>query len=308
MSDHSGYSGYSGHSGHPDHSGHSGHPDLDALADLHAGVLAPEDPAAAHVAACERCSAEVAALDRLSGLLAAAGPVGPMPVEVATAVDAALSAEQVAAGATGARTVTPLHPPARSPWGMRVLQAAAVLVLVLAGVGIAVSGLGGSGADDGGASLSAGGGGNSATQDKASSGAYPVTTSGRDWNPDAVTADASKLLTGSLAPPVDARTLRERTDSPSAGGDTDESAPQLSSAGDADRLAAGPPLAECVAALADGPATPLAVDIATWQQQPAAVILLPTPGDPSSADVWVVAPDCGPEDAKLLYYANIPRP
>ena len=41
------------------------------------------------------------------------------------------------------------------------------------------------------------------------------------------------------------------------------------------RLAGGPALADCVTELAGGPATPLAVDLATVDGQPAAVVLLP---------------------------------
>jgi hypothetical protein len=37
------------------------------------------------------------------------------------------------------------------------------------------------------------------------------------------------------------------------------------------------------------------------------VIVLPFPGDPSRAEVWVVEPSCSTSDAKLLYYANVPR-
>ena len=58
------------------------------------------------------------------------------------------------------------------------------------------------------------------------------------------------------------------------------------------RLAGGPALADCVTELAGGPATPLAVDLATFDGQPAAVVLLPGIGGPGRVDVWVVPPDC----------------
>jgi len=301
------------------------HPDLDALADLHAEVPGTAPSTLEHISGCPRCTAELAALDRLPGTLAAAGSVGPMPVEVVTAVDAALAAEAAAIGvadvpagadvtavpdAVAARTVTPIAGRARSPWGMRVLQAAAVLVLLLAGVGIGVSALGG-GSD--GDSSTAGGTADSAGAPKAAeSGAYPLTASGRDWNADAVSAEASKLLAGTLSPPVAAQALREqyaaRDDGDSSGGGSDPEDSALARAdASAARLAGGPALAECVAALVDGPQTPLAVDISTWQQQPAAVIVLPAPGEPSRAEVWVVSPSCSTKDAKLLYYASIPR-
>jgi hypothetical protein len=81
------------------------------------------------------------------------------------------------------------------------------------------------------------------------------------------------------------------------------------------RLSAGPALSGCVSALADDPntpavemPTPLVVDIATFAGQPATVIVLPTPAEMDRLDVFVVGPDCGPADAKLLHFARVPRP
>ena len=74
------------------------------------------------------------------------------------------------------------------------------------------------------------------------------------------------------------------------------------------RLAGGAPLADCLAALESGGATPLAIDLATYEGKPAAVILLPGTGEAGSTDIWVVAPDCSPTDAKILYFANVPAP
>jgi hypothetical protein len=297
--------------------GHGPHPDLDALAELHADAPEATETARAHVAGCAQCATELARLDRVPAQLAAAGAVGPMPVEVVTAIDAALAAEAHAADAapgslTAGRTVTPLPTGRdRSPVTMRLLQAAAVVVLLLAGLGIGISALGGGGDGD----TSSAGGADSATADKAAeSGAYPLTASGRDWTADAVALDAPKLLDGSLAPPVAANSLREQfsaqaEDDAGSGGSTDPTAspPARAAPESATRLASGPALAQCVAELAGRPVTPLAVDISTWQQQPAAVIVLPAPGEPSRVEVWVVAPSCSTEDAKLLYYANLPR-
>ncbi|HET9946314.1 MAG TPA: hypothetical protein VFR56_11740, partial [Actinomycetes bacterium] len=268
---------------------------------------------------CPACADRADRLAALPALLAGAGTVGPVPVEVATGIDAALSAEAVSAGAPGARTVTPLDPARRrSPVGMRVLQAAAVLVLVLAGVGLALSALGGGNGGDagtaGGSAADSGGAAERATE----LGQFPLTISGRAWTGTSLTAAVPDLLAARLSPLVDAQTLREsasgsdssRTDAPEdegANGDTGTPAPAAAPAG-AQRLASGPALAECVAALADGPVTPLAVDLATWDGDPAAVILLPTPDDPGTVDAWVVAPDCAAADAKVLYFARLARP
>ncbi len=50
---------------------------------------------------------------------------------------------------------------------------------------------------------------------------------------------------------------------------------------------------------------PLAVDLARWQGQPAAVLVFPTPHDPASLDVYVVAPDC--PTGLFLNFARVPR-
>lgn len=297
------------------------HLDDDTLADLQEDLLEPAaaQSARGHLAGCPACADRAHRLARLPALLAGAGTVGPVPVEVATGVDAALSAEAVSVGAPGARTVTPLDPVrGRPPVGMRVLQAAAVLVLLLAGVGLALSALGGGNGDAGSAGGSAADSGGGNAEKATELGQFPLTVSGRAWTGTSLTEAVPDLLAARLSPPVDAQALREstsggdsgRTDGPEDGGadgDTGTPAPAAAPTG-AQRLASGPALAECVAALADGPVTPLAVDLATWDDDPAAVILLPTPDDPGTLDVWVVAPDCATADAKVLYFARLARP
>ena len=160
-----------------------GHLDDDILADLQEGLLEPVDEHSAreHLAGCPACAERADRLAALPALLAGAGTVGPVPVEVAAGIDAALSAEAVSAGTTSARTVTPLDPAGRrSPVGMRVLQAAAVLVLVLAGVGLALSALGGGNGGD--ASTAGGAADSGASAEKATEvGQFPLTVSGRAW-------------------------------------------------------------------------------------------------------------------------------
>ena len=38
------------------------------------------------------------------------------------------------------------------------------------------------------------------------------------------------------------------------------------------------------------------------------MIVLPTADEPDRLDVYVVGPDCGPADAKVLHFARVPRP
>jgi hypothetical protein len=63
-------------------------------------------------------------------------------------------------------------------------------------------------------------------------------------------------------------------------------------AADPQRLRDGKALAACVANLADGPVTPLAVDIARFDGKPATIIVLPDPKDPSIVYAYAVSPAC----------------
>ena len=81
------------------------------------------------------------------------------------------------------------------------------------------------------------------------------------------------------------------------------------------RLSEGSALSACVIAITDDPdtpviemPTPLVVDVAKFDGKAATVIVLPTAGDADRLDVYVVGPDCGPDDAKVLHFARVPRP
>jgi hypothetical protein len=281
------------------------HLDADALADLDEGLLDRDHMASAraHVAGCPQCRAELAALTGVRERLAAAAEVAPMPDEVAARLDRALAEVATEPASTAVtRSVIPLREPRRSsPRGLRWLQAAAVVVLVLAGGAVAVSALRGS--DNDNFATSSGTAGGKADQRAAADGGYPVTASGRHWTKESVTAGVPQLLAGTLSPALPPSSV-------SAQGDTSGSvaAPRELAGVPASRLAGGPALADCVTELAGGPATPLAVDLATFDGQPAAVVLLPGIGGPGRVDVWVVPPDCAQGKGQFLYYANVARP
>ena len=309
------------------------HVDLDTLADLDAGLLPPADErsAQAHLAGCSVCAARLQAVQSVPAALASAGSVEPMPAEVAARLESALRAEagrapdsaeagrtpegnaaDPAGPSTGpttaptaptapTATVTPLSSRERPALGMRVLQAAAVLVLVLGGLGLVGTALQ-NGANDAttaestaGGAADAGGGRELSAED---SSGYPVTASGRNWSPDTVVAGVPEIVSGSAGPPA----------SPPAdsGGAGAESPPATPGGEDVARLAGGPTLAECVGNLNLGPVTPLGVDLALWEGNPAAVIVLPTPDDPATADVFVVEPSC--PAGQFLYFARAARP
>lgn len=279
----------------------AGHLSTEAIADLQEGLLDEETAqrARSHLQGCPVCTARDLALADVPLRLAAAGDAGPTPADVIERVDAALAAEP--AVAPGAATVTPLAGRARGPrpsLSMRVLQAAAVLVLLLAGAGIAVSAW--NGGSDTTTSADSSAGGTSQGAPEAAS-AYPVTASGRNWDEKSVLAAVPQLVSGALTPPAAASAGSDA----GAGGGSDDSARELASA-PAGRLADGPALAECVGRLNLGPVTPLSVDLARWQGSPAGVIVLPTPDDPATVDVFVVEPTC--PEGTFLFFTRAPRP
>ena len=284
------------------------HVDPEVLADLQEGLLDPPAVAAAeaHLVGCPPCRGELAALDavpppagrRRSGRSAARRPRHRL--------DRALAAAATEPGSTAAsRTVIPMRSPQRdTPRGMRLLQAAAALVLVFAGGALAVSALDGLG---GGSSQDSSGGAASDAGATKSDAGFPVSASGRDWTAVTLREAAPRLATGDLVPTTtsglagDFRASAEASE-PEA---SDGAARELAEA-PAGRLSGGPALASCATQLAGAPVTPVAVDLASYEGKPAAVLLLPTTDDPASLDLFVVEPACPP--GSFLYFARVPRP
>jgi anti-sigma factor RsiW len=273
------------------------HPDLDTLADLQEGLL-PPTPAATvseHLEACAQCRADFAALRQLPARLAAAGDVGAIPDEVISRLEDTLVGERRAATVT----VIPQQSRAdRTPRSNRVLQAAAGLVLVLAATAVGVSALQDRGGDDAQQADSAG------TAEKArelSDASVPILSTGANYTPESVAAAVPSLLA------QDGSRVLLGTEAPQAA--------DSSSDDRANRLSAAAPLSVCVSALADDPdtpdvemPTPVVVDIASFDDQPATVIVLPTPADMEHLDVYVVGPQCSSADAKVLHFARVNRP
>jgi hypothetical protein len=296
----------------------------DTLADLQEGLLDADGEAAArrHLEACAACRADLAALTELPARLAAAGDAGPVPELVAARVERALAdaAEEAgpAAVPTAARTVTPMAPDRGPVRGMRLLQAAAAVVLVLGVGALGVSALTQGGGSGGGDSATSAAGGSSTDKGgvAAEAATAPITTSGRDWTAQTLAAAAPALVAGSLGPAYSAYDRQaapqdsagspgaSATPAPSA---ADVPAPLAAAAGDAARLAYPGPLRACVANITDGDPSmqPLAVDLARWQGQPAAVLVFPTEDDQTTLDVYVVAPDC--PTGLFLHFARVPR-
>jgi hypothetical protein len=297
-----------------------GHVGWDRLADLDAGLLDAQQASAvsAHVAQCAACRSDQAALAALPGDLAALGAqTAPMPDGVAARIDAALvaeGAESAEAGAsrrTSAVTVVPTLEERRAARGRRntrVLQVAAVLVVLLGlgGVGYTLATSGGGSSDRNTASAGSASGGQDDAAAGGGQGAPAVVRSGTDYRaatldqalgavagavPRAAVSPGLKAQSQSAGPPGPEGALSA---SPGPGGRTG-----------AEALAAPQALSACLDRLGlVGPA--LGVDLATFAGKPAAVIVLPTQGDPTHADVYAVAPSCPAGD--LLAFQRVPRP
>lgn len=301
----------------PPHTSPMPHLDMETLADHQEGLLDSDQSTAvaAHLDGCAECRATRDALDDVPVLLRDHGAQGPVaaPDDVVRRLDSALAAAgpQVA---TASATVVPLAAlttPRRSPWRTRALQAAAVFVLLAAVGGLGYGGikaLSDRGSTD---SASSGAGSNAAPEKARGSGKYSITSSGRDYTDASLRAAVPALLAGSL--PALARESLSATSAPSAAGTGSRPASSpASSTGSAavpanpERLRDGTALAACVANLAGGPVTPLAVDLGRFEGKPATIIVLPDPDDPSFVDVYAVAPDCA--TGTFLTYQKVVLP
>jgi hypothetical protein len=233
------------------------------------------------------------------------------PEDVVRRLDDALAAAGPAV-ATASTTVTALPTRQHTPMATRVLQAAAVFVLIAAvGAlgygGIKAIGGGSTGADS---SASSAGGGKAARDAAGDLSAYRVSNSGRDYTEASLKAAVPELLAGTL-PSVskqqfDAENSPDaaapESPTPSASGSPAAGARAPSSR----RLLNGAALASCVANLANGPVTPLAVDLGSFEKKPATIIVLPVPNDAKHVDVFAVAPDCPP--GTFLDWVRVERP
>ncbi|MFZ0322744.1 MAG: hypothetical protein WAN48_01275 [Actinomycetes bacterium] len=222
-------------------------------------------------------------LDHVSALLASL-PTIPMPDDVATRLDAVLSALPV----PGSSTAQARHrSDRRLAWSGRALGLAAGVAAVLVVSGVVVSNLSSSGpAGDPGVLT--------AESADATSTAAPIElmSSGTQYSTEKLPAQLNTVL-------VSAETNGPRvamTDQPTA---------NLYARVD-DEAA----LRACVAELAQSDTvTPIAVDLATFQTGQAAknalIVVLPSQTNSSQVQVFVVAPDCSGPDATLLYYRVI---
>lgn len=274
----------------------TGHLELDELADVLAGIPAPE-----HLDACETCLSRLAQLQgALPGVADSLArlELPPEPADLERRLADALAAER----APHRTTVVPLSTRRRVRWMPTLAAVAAVAALAFGGVVLTQR----SGDDP------------ATTRGDTT---YAVSSTGADYGPDgqALRAALPALLEGdATAAPESATAFGAAKDSaspsPSFTSQKRTGASLMSAAPENDALAtlrtqAG--LASCLVALADPDdpevSLPLALDYASYQGQPALVVVLPTSKD-DKVDVFVVGAQCSSSDAKLLFFTRLTRP
>jgi len=270
------------------------HLDRTTLAELDEGLLGTDAAAQArrHLAGCAECRDRLASITRVRTALAAA-PAEPLPASVGARLDAALKAADRSAPVTLRRGAPPLAA-RRSRWqpggGLLAAGAAASIVLLLFGA-LVVGALKGG---NGGSTTSAGGSGSEARSADVAGGG--VVASGRNYTAATVVAAVPALVAGQ------GRAQLAPSESGSPAADIKATAPRA-------RLAGPGALEPCIAELAGRSGVrPLAVDLARFAGKPAAVLVLPETGQPSTLDVWVVGPGCTRGDPQLIYFTRLPRP
>ena len=302
----------------------SGHWDLEALARFEQGDAAEADRAAmtAHLEQCDTCSRRLGQLRTTRALLSAL-PADPMPSGVADRIDIAIAA---AAAGPLAPTVVPSQPgrsfgPKRW-WRSPAVagSAAAVAVLVLVGAIVTATVL----RHQHNNTSSAGTAGGSQASSAANARAIKEWQTGNNYTPATVAVLVPRLLTGTPPPTLapgsqppsgqplslsSAAKAAPATPSASAGATTPAfgAATPAAAITFAQMQASRDAVLDCGKMLAaGGDATPLAVDFARFDDQPAVVIVLPTDGHPDTVDVWVVRSVCS-SAAIDLYFHRVPR-
>jgi hypothetical protein len=280
--------------------GTAAHLDDDQLADLDEGLLQRDAAVAArsHLERCARCRARQGDLSALRADLADLAGLArqPLPDDVAARLDTALAAEAGSDARPSSVTVVPSLPQQqrrdRSRWGSGLVQAAAVLVVLLAlgGVGYSLITSGGGNGVSTAGSAASDSAGKAGERGSATGGTPTVVRSGRDYTATTL----GSALTAVIA----------RRPAAAANGDSPPSAAGSSPETGSALLSSPAALDACVAGL--GYTTPaLGVDLATFQGKPAAVVVVPTEDDPTHVDVYAVAPSCPPNE--FLAFSRVAR-
>lgn len=211
----------------------------------------------------------------------------------ATAALADSSSER--SGTTAPVTVLPTGASRRGPStrAFRIVGGLAAAALVVLGGVVVLRGTGVGGSTSGGAESAA-----SASSSTAAGGTL-VTASGTAYAKATLAAQARTLAT--------AARVRSATDA-TAPANGVPAAPSPATAGGTTFRAFTPDNATvCVRAITDGgTSVALAVDSGSYAGRPAVVVVVPTQGDPTQLDVFVVKPDCAAGTPDIVEFQRIP--
>ena len=324
---------------------HDDHLTAETVADHLEGLLGPGEAAEAerHLASCRECAVVREDLGRLRTTLASTG-APPVPASVAARIDLAL-AEAIEARAAAGLSADGTSPSGREqaaerlegPWGgkssgghratpvprrrrwLPALGGALATIAIVLGTLAVLPRLTGSHGD--GAEVATAGSGATSSSDASgaeaggqsqgpvsgyapAAGAAGVVRSGRAYTAYTLSAGVRELLAEQDA----ARAPASASQDQYAAGSAPSSSPLL---GPNDRLAqlsSQPTLAACIQGLVKSDVVPIVVDLATYGGKSAAIIVLPDPADATSADVYVVAPDCGRRESTPIATTTVRRP
>jgi hypothetical protein len=287
----------------------------ETLADSAEGLLAADDEVAvrAHLNGCADCRRVDADLRDVSVFLAA-DPAPRMPEDVAARLDAALQAEPPLSPATPRDDARVAASPTRRRAARRMpvwIGAAAAVV----GVTGAVLGLQALQGNETTTSTTAGAALEVDRSAEAPESTLSAPSSGRAYTADNLTSEVQALVGQSGAADSadeDAADDGREAAAPGTVPGT-ESAGEPAAAGTdlsaLSTLATPAGLAACIEALTGrADVTPVAVDLASFEKQPAAVIVLPVPGDGESLDVRIVGSRCSAADDDVIVATRVPRP
>jgi hypothetical protein len=309
---------------------HHEHLRAETVADHLEGLLGTGEAAEAerHLALCPECSALREDLGRLRAALASDSTV-PMPASIAARIDLALAEEAEARAAAGLsaggrspsgqdQTVTQLvGPPAgsgprRRRWVPALGGALATTVIVVGALAVLPrltsshnENAQGATAREGGATSQseAGGQADSSAPGGQLASADGVVRSGRAYTAYTLSAGVRELLAEQNTAPVPAAGPQAgvASSAPSDGRFANSDVPLV-------RLSSQSALAACIQGLVKSDVVPIVVDLATYGGEPAAIIVLPDPADSTSANVYVVGPNCGPGVSTPIATTTVRRP
>lgn len=323
---------------------HHEHLRAETVADHLEGLLGTGEAAEAerHLALCPECSALREDLGRLRAALASDSTV-PMPASIAARIDLALAEEAEARAAAGLsaggrspsgqdQTVTQLvGPPAgsgprRRRWVPALGGALATTVIVVGALAVLPrltsshneNAQGATAREGGATSQSEAGGGQAdglSPGPNASANGYGsapggqlasadgVVRSGRAYTAYTLSAGVRELLAEQNTAPVPAAGPQAgvASSAPSDGRFANSDVPLV-------RLSSQSALAACIQGLVKSDVVPIVVDLATYGGEPAAIIVLPDPADSTSANVYVVGPNCGPGVSTPIATTTVRRP